>query len=363
MSGNMYLLITDKEIAQFLVSIIDYKKLVLSIKNSWKHSTEFSMNVDVDSVKKSDNRSKFKEKLRKSVTRDLDNHISLVKELLAAKRKKDGELIYKNLNFIINKIGSDKILDAYKKSKKNHFVKSAGLHLSKKNILIRRKDFVDNTKNCFFRNMEGNESMLLEKMKNNYPFWFIDTGYTNFLESNKKWHRLVRNNLHHSSLLNVPVDRLGCFKEFPKVWRNDGHKILIIEPGKFSASTFNVNIEQWKKDTLSELRKYTDKPIVFREKFSKKVRTNLYRELLNEDYYCVVNINSNAATESIWAGIPVITLSRHITNSVSKSNISDINDLYRPHLGNWLCTLSYSQFTYEEIVNGTAGKIVKKYHG
>ena len=88
----------------------------------------------------------------------------------------------------------------------------------------------------------------------------------------------------------------------------------------------------------------------------------MFHELLNEDYYCVVNINSNAATESIWAGIPVITLDKHITNSVSRSNLSDINNLYRPNLANWLSVLSYSQFTYDELVNGTAGKIVNKYH-
>jgi hypothetical protein len=75
-----------------------------------------------------------------------------------------------------------------------------------------------------------------------------------------------------------------------------------------------------------------------------------------------VSINSNAATESIWAGVPVITLDKHITNSVSRNRLSDINNLYRGPLGNWLAILSYSQFTYEELINGTAVEIIKKYH-
>ena len=85
--------------------------------------------------------------------------------------------------------------------------------------------------------------------------------------------------------------------------------------------------------------------------------------MCNEDYYCVVNINSNAATESVWAGIPAITLDRHITNPVTKNKLSDVNDLYRGSLAQWLSMLSYSQFTYDELIDGTAGAIVKKYHG
>jgi hypothetical protein len=76
----------------------------------------------------------------------------------------------------------------------------------------------------------------------------------------------------------------------------------------------------------------------------------------------VISLNSNASTEAIWAGIPAITLGKHITNPVTRQHIADINNLHRPHLANWLCMLSYSQFTYDELMNGTAIQIVKKYH-
>jgi hypothetical protein len=211
--------------------------------------------------------------------------------------------------------------------------------------------------------MDGNESMLIDKMNNNWPFWFIDTGYTNFLNGKKKtWHRLTRNHLHHFTTFDSPVDRLHIFEKFPQQWRTSGDKILIIEPGNFSARTFGIEIDQWKKSVVEDLRKHTDKKIIFREKLSKKVRKSLYRELCDEDYYCVININSNAATEAIWAGVPAITLDKHISNSVTKSNISDINNLYRGPLASWLAMLSYSQFTYEELVNGTAVNILKKDH-
>ena len=227
---------------------------------------------------------------------------------------------------------------------------------------MRRSKFNDHKEDCLIRNTVGNEALLVSKIDNKYPFWFIDSGYTNFLEPNKKWHRLVRSHLHYGTMFEAPVDRLGSFKSFPQPWRINGDKILIVEPGTFAASIFHVDLKTWKYEVESELRKYTDKKIVFREKAPKNVRTNLYKELCDDDYYCVININSNAATESIWAGIPSITLDKHITNPVTRNRLEDINDLLRPNLALWLCSLSYSQFTYDELVDGTAARIIKKYH-
>jgi len=36
--------------------------------------------------------------------------------------------------------------------------------------------------------------------------------------------------------------------------------------------------------------------------------------------------------------------------------------LYYGSLGNWLAWLSYCQFTYDELMDGTALEIVKEYH-
>jgi glycosyltransferase involved in cell wall biosynthesis len=67
--------------------------------------------------------------------------------------------------------------------------------------------------------------------------------------------------------------------------------------------------------------------------------------------------------EAMACGIPVITLSPHISSPVARSSAKEINDLYRGPIGNWLCGLSYSQFTREEMTDGTAIKILRKMHG
>lgn len=363
----MKLLINEKEISNYLVSLIDIKKYVEDITIPETFTSEALGYALVEKEKGITNwkkkKHKIKDKIRSGVERDLREYFRIIKNSLEEKRELQRKLVHKNINKIIDKLGSENILRNYKKSRISGFVKSTGLSLNPNGILVRRKNYNNLQEDCLFRNMDGNENMLLEKMNNNWAFWFIDTGYTNFLHFKRKvWHRLVRNNLHHSKLIDVPANRLNIFESFPEPWREGGDKILLIEPGGFCARTFNIDIEQWKDDTIKELRKYTDKKIVIREKLSKKVRKSLYRELCDEDYYCVVNINSNAAVEAIWAGIPAITLKQHISNPVTKNNLSDINNLFKGNIANWLCALSYSQFTYEELVDGTATEIVKKYH-
>lgn len=358
----MYLLLNDKEIAHFLLSLIDYKESLIDIKVVWEQVTKLRLNFDKEKYKNKHDKLKFKNQLQKAIIKDLKKYTEIIKSTLISKRLRNYELVHGNIEYVINRIGKDKILDLYAKNKKDNFVKSTGKHLSKKTVLIRRKEFQEYSQDCLIRNTVGNEKLLLSKLDNNHPFWFIDSGYTNFLEIKKTYHRLVRNHLHSGKVFDAPVDRLGVFSKFPANWRSSGDKILIVEPGPFAAAVFHVNLDTWKFDVEKELRNYTDKSIIFREKVDKKTRSNLYQELCDEDYYCVISLNSNAATEAIWAGIPVITLGKHITNSVSRSKISEINNLLRPNLANWLCMLSYSQFTYNELIDGTALKILRTYH-
>jgi len=359
----MKLLLNNKEIAHFLLSLIDYKTIVdeRGLKPTLHNTTKY---VETMSPKMYDERNaeKLQEKIEKNVRDDILNYKTNIERVLEHTREKHYNRVHQNIEFFIDKLGLEEIFRLYKKSGFQNFVKSTGLNIDPDADLMRRKDFESYTDDCLIRNTVGNEELLIKKIDNNYPFWFIDSGYTNFLEYNKKWHRLVRNHLHYGEYFDAPADRLKNFKKFPAQWRNDGEYILIIEPGPFAAGIFHVDLKTWKYKVEKELRRYTDKKIKFREKAPKNERTNLYDELCNEDYYCIVNINSNAATEAIWAGIPAITLDRHITNPVTVNKLSDVNNLYKGPLGNWLCMLSYSQFTKEELMNGTAQTCVEKYN-
>ena len=384
----MKLLINNKELAYFLCSLINHFEiardmvkydrseswnLVKNIKREIRHHRRWLRKMrnsgEAEQVEAANSAKwswgKWPGKLEKILYRELSTYVGKIWEIMDRRQAQYFDLIHDNIDQIVSALGEQRVLELYKKNKFKYFVKGTGDTIDPHAEYVRRQNFTNYSEDCLIRNTTGNEQLLTEKIDKKYPFWFIDSGYTNFLESKKKWHRLVRNHIHHDQMFEAPVDRLSNFTSFPKPWRESGEKILIIEPGRFAVdiwATRSENLKTWKYDVERELKKYTDKKIVFRERAEKKVRTSLMEELNNEDYYCVVNINSNAATEAIWSGIPVITLNRHITTPVSRSKLSDINNLARPHLARWLCAVSYSQFTKEELYDGTAIKIARKFH-
>jgi len=260
-------------------------------------------------------------------------------------------------------LGVEHVINTYMNSDQQYFIKTVGQQIAPEATMIRRKNFVDSKEDCLLRNTVGNENIIVDKIDNNLPFWFIDSGYTNFIEPNKKWHRLTRNHLHFNNQFVAPVDRLKNFAKFPRPWCKTGKKILVVEPGEFAASIMHVEPKSWTKNIVDELKKHTDHPIEIRSKNNKKVRTSLYQTLINGDYYCTISINSNSAVESVWAGIPAITLEKHVSNTVTRNSLAQINDLYYGPLGDWLAWLSYCQFTYDELMDGTALSIIKEHHG
>lgn len=362
----MKLLVNDKEISRFLIDLLDIKASCKLIQIKEVHQSE-AVAYTIEAKKKSKfnlkkRREKIRQKITQGVRKDLKAWQDEIKEHLRIYRSYYFKNINSNVDYFIKKLGEDRIFDLYKKHPKKNFIKTVGLQIDSKGEMVRRSTFIDQNEYCLLRNTVGNENLLINKIDNQQPFWFIDSGYTNFTEPNKKWHRLVKNHLHFNRYFDAPPDRLSGLASFPRPWRSSGGRVLIIEPGPFAAAIFHINIEQWKIDVVNEIKKYTDRPIEFRPKIDKKKRMSLYDHLMREDYYCTVSINSNSAVESIWAGVPAITLGKHISNPVTVSRLDMVNDLYRGPLGNWLSWLTYCQFTFDELMDGTAVEIIRKYH-
>jgi hypothetical protein len=364
---SMKLLVNDKEIARFLIQLVDVRDSCNHIDLNERHlASTIAWAIETRDKPKFNiekQRDKIKQKITQSVRKDLKEWTDRVNQQITNHKNHFYTNIYQHLELFINHLGKEKIFEFYRIHPKQDFIKTVGLQIDETADMIRRKDFSDSAEDCLLRNTVGNENIIVDKIDNNLPFWFIDSGYTNFVEPNKKWHRLTRNHLHFNNQFVAPADRLKNFAEFPKPWRNTGKTILIVEPGEFAASIMHVNVKFWTESVVAELKKYTDRPIEIRSKINKKTRTSLYETLLKGDYYCTVSINSNSAVESIWAGIPAITLDKHVSNSVTRNSLSQINDLYYGPLGDWLARLSYCQFTYDELMDGTALTIIKEHHG
>lgn len=317
----------------------------------------------------------FFTKLHKCVRKDIERWIEWVKYLRRNFQELSHEIenrvpqFTKQVGLGNAELGQRTIVKSILRGASPGYSKTLGKLLLPDAKFIYPEDYLRNSTDCddvFIRNILHNEDIIKDRMRRAKNFWFVDSGYTNFIHGgNKRFHRLMRNDLHHGDTGNVfPADRLKFFDSFPRTWRTGGNTILIIEPSSTQCQMYDIRITAWRREVTETLRQHTDKNIVFREKEgTRKTRSSLYHDLLNDkDIYCVVHYNSNAGTEAIWAGVPVITLGKHVTQSVSRSELSDINNLYRGSLGNWLCYLSYCQFEFGELINGHAIKILRKYH-
>lgn len=198
-------------------------------------------------------------------------------------------------------------------------------------------------------------------------FYYVDTGYFGNQATNdnpdgwKIWHRIVKNDLQHGTVVDRPDDRFLKFDKKFSPWKKNGRKILIAKPDEKPCKYYGIDLEKWTSDTISEIRKYTDRPIEIRERAPlRKDRTeeNPLTEALDNDVFALVTFNSTAATESIFHGIPVFTLAP--TNAAAPVSLQDLSLIETPRyadsdeLYKWACHLAYGQFHVSEMRDGSA---------
>jgi hypothetical protein len=359
----MFLLLNNDELAEPLARIM-IRRYLRKLKPNWSSTNEYLEKCQ-GKTKKSGLIEVDFSKVNECIRKDLNEYqVNIIKTY-----KKTYRPLVRWLTENLEKSGIDQRFLIKQCIDHGHrsFVKLVGSQLTDQGRYITRTDdrLVDWP--ILIRNTVHNEVRLAEKIKNKRPFWFIDSGYTNFLTDKKQWHRLVNNHLHQhlEDLTKFPADRLQFLSSFPRPWTRKGDTILVVENSEQHYRIFNKELSSWKDWIVDTLRKHTDLPIEFKPKEGdRKTRQSVW-ELINENpnkYCCVISDSSAAAIEAVWAGVPIITLGQHISTPVARTQLEDINNLYRGTLGNWLCALTYSQFTAEEMYNGTALKFIKKYH-
>lgn len=358
----MYLTINRDEVVEGLAQAL-LKKQLLKTQPQWPLTTAY-----IKKLQKRWRKARPTDEVDEKVLKDL-----LYKDL---RFHTDQIILYykKNYRPLINWLADNydrlgvsrqQLLDLYLASSTKNFVKTLGSHLTDDPQWIIAGEPIPDDRPVLIRGTSlVHHEFLIEKIQNKKDFWFIDTGYTNFLSGQKKWHRIVKNHLHHRLEPNYfPADRLKLLSSMPAPWRENGDKILVIENSENYLRMHGIKLSSWRQKVIKELARYSSRKVVFRPKeHNLKIRDSLYHHLLDSDYYCVVTYASAASIEAVWAGIPIITLSQHISSLVARTKLSMIDNLYRGPIGDWLCALTYHQFTKEEIYDGTAIEIVKKYH-
>ena len=195
-------------------------------------------------------------------------------------------------------------------------------------------------------------------------FYYIDNGYFGNLRT-KTWFRIIKNHVHDvRPIIDRPGDRLALCDIVLKD-RTHGRKILIAPPSVKSLSLWHMDPEVWVAETVAELKKHTDRPIEVRLKRprAERLAENTMEQALADDVHCVVTYNSVAAVEAVMLGVPAIVLGPNAAHSVCSQSVSDIENPFYPDQDlreAWLRHLSYSQFTFVEMADGSAHQMLNE---
>ena len=203
-------------------------------------------------------------------------------------------------------------------------------------------------------------------------FYYVDSGYvgnnigTRNPMGNKLYHRIVRNDLQHKTIVPRPSDRwqaLGIQLQPRKF----GRRIIVAAPDEKPCRYYGIDQQQWIKDTVARIKQLTDRPVEVRQRSPKRIdrvaTAPLSQELVN-DVHALVTFNSVAAVESIFAGVPAFVLApTHVAAPVANTTLNSIEDpiwANQDLIDAWCHSMAYGQYHVKELQNGTAFRMMQE---
>lgn len=183
------------------------------------------------------------------------------------------------------------------------------------------------------------------------PFIFCDHAYLNRGYFNGNF-RVIHSDIHQRKL--VVRDKAKTFKYEGRPWRK-GSDILLFPPSNTITETFGA--ENWVEETIAEIRKHTDRRIVIKHKQAPKPLKYYLK-----DAHAVVGYGTVASVEAALYGVPVFAGPRCPATPIAATDLSQIESPLTPDREAWFRSLTWSQFSLDEIRSGLCRETVLGAH-
>lgn len=167
-------------------------------------------------------------------------------------------------------------------------------------------------------------------------------------------YRVILNGIHQTKIHDVPDDRRSMFKASFHPWRETKQNIVFIPAPKNIEHFYG---DRWNERALGEIAQATKRHVIVKAKTDGNLRDFL------KQAHCVVSHSSVAAVEAACFGVPVFGPESSPAYLIGESDLSRIESPVFPDREKWLNTLTYSQFTKQEITSGFAWATVKELNG
>ncbi len=208
---------------------------------------------------------------------------------------------------------------------------------------------------------------------------YIDLGYWGRHEGGRRdgYHKFALNSRHPTAYFQNKVHCPKRFQHFHQpvyAWRSlesDGN-ILLAGMSAKAARAEGFAPEEWERSIVKEIRKHTDRPILYRPKPNWPDATHIQgtKMVKGEDgdahrfirsLHAVVTHHSNMAVEAILAGVPVFCWDGVAT--APGKGCSDISKIESPpdaiNREQWAADIAWTQWNLAEMTSGRAWKYLK----
>jgi hypothetical protein len=183
------------------------------------------------------------------------------------------------------------------------------------------------------------------------PFLYIDHAYFNRGYEHGNF-RLIYNTIHQTKVFDYPDDRRKKFSVKLRDWQEFTDGRIVFIPSPKNPMAFHKD-ETWNNDAIDILVSKTDRDI-----YVKEIKTKGLGDSIKK-CFALVSHCSVAAVEAACHGVPVVCPEVSPAYHVGVG-LNDIEAPQRPDRNKWVNTLTYSQFTLEELRSGYAWDIIKE---
>ncbi len=216
--------------------------------------------------------------------------------------------------------------------------------------------------------MSANRQIYNSCLKNKKPIIIIEVGN---LKRGETW-RISEGHINRFGVFGntgnldpLRPQKLGIFLK-PVNARRRGEILIATQHSQSLQWEGQSSMEQWIRDTISKVKRYTGRRIVvrphprsqIREKFTdaiielpKKI-VNTYDDFdINYNYHCVINHNSGPCVQAAINGAPIVCDSSSLAFPVAEK-WENLENPQLPDREEWFLKLAHTEWTVEEIKQG-----------
>lgn len=203
---------------------------------------------------------------------------------------------------------------------------------------------------------------------------YIDLGYWSRTEGGKLYgyHKISINNRHPTAYFQkraYPGDRFKRLGLDIKPWNKTGTHILVAGMGAKAADVEGFKPSEWESAAVRELRRFTDRPIIYRPKPSWKHALPIEGSILSppsqrldevlQNCFAVVAHHSNVCVDALLEGIPVFCF-HGVASLMGLKEIAKIEaPIYPDGRYEWACNVAYTQWRPDEMKRGEAWRYLR----